>query len=125
MPANVEGSDNRLAVYGSLAPGRKNHWVLAGIAGTWSAGKVRGQLHPHGWGATEGYPAMTYDENGSEIEVEVFESGALPEHWKRVDEFEGVQYVRTLVPVSMADGRTLLCNIYELNRGLLGARFSG
>jgi gamma-glutamylcyclotransferase (GGCT)/AIG2-like uncharacterized protein YtfP len=68
---------------------------------------------------------MTYDESGSDIEVQVFESDALPEHWKRIDDFEGVQYVRTLVPVSMPDGRMLLCNIYELNRGLLGARVSG
>jgi gamma-glutamylcyclotransferase (GGCT)/AIG2-like uncharacterized protein YtfP len=125
MPASDEESAHRLAVYGSLAPGKKNAWVLAGVAGTWTAGIVRGQLHPYGWGATEGYPAMTYDEAGTEIAVQVFESSELPQHWQRLDEFEGVQYVRTLVPIVLADGRNLLCNIYELNRGLLGARVSG
>jgi gamma-glutamylcyclotransferase (GGCT)/AIG2-like uncharacterized protein YtfP len=125
MQASSEGSEHRLAVYGSLAPGRKNHWVLEGMPGSWSPGVVRGELHPYGWGATEGYPAMTYDEKGPQVDVQVFESNALPDHWQRIDEFEGVQYVRTLVPVAMADGRNLLCNIYELNRGLLAARGSG
>jgi len=125
MQASAEGSENRLAVYGSLAPGKKNHWMLEGVPGTWSPGTVRGSLHPYGWGATEGYPAMTYDEAGAEIQVQVFESALLPQHWQRIDEFEGVQYVRTLVPIAMADGRNLLCNIYELNRGLLAARVIG
>jgi gamma-glutamylcyclotransferase (GGCT)/AIG2-like uncharacterized protein YtfP len=51
-------SECRLAVYGSLAPGRENHWVLAGMSGAWQKGSVRGRLHPEGWGATEGYPAI-------------------------------------------------------------------
>lgn len=67
---------------------------------------------------------MTYDENGQEIPVQVFESEELSLDWPRIDQFEGVEYVRTLVPVAMRDGRTLLCNIYELNRGLLGAKIS-
>jgi gamma-glutamylcyclotransferase (GGCT)/AIG2-like uncharacterized protein YtfP len=119
-----EGSEKRLAVYGSLAPGRSNHWVLEGLQGNWSPGTVRGEFHQQGWGATQGFPAMTYDENGQDITVQVFESEELPSEWVRIDQFEGVEYVRTLVPVVMSDGRTLLCNIYELNRGLLGARVS-
>ena len=125
MPADVQdGSENRLAVYGSLAPGQANHWVLEALRGTWSRGIVRGKLHQHGWGSAQGYPAMTYDENGQEIPVQVFESEELSLDWPRIDQFEGVEYVRTLVPVAMRDGRTLLCNIYELNRGLLGAKIS-
>jgi gamma-glutamylcyclotransferase (GGCT)/AIG2-like uncharacterized protein YtfP len=119
MPASTgDGSENRLAVYGSLAPGKKNHWVLAGIAGAWSKGTVRGHLHQEGWGATDGFPAMTYDDNGDLIEVQVFESEELPAHWARLDEFEGEEYQRVLVPVFMANRSSVLCNIYELNRKL-------
>lgn len=125
MQADVkEGSEKRLAVYGSLAPGKSNHWVLEGLRGKWSVGTVRGEFHEQGWGATQGFPAMTFAESGQEIPVQVFESEELPTEWARIDQFEGVEYVRTLVPVAMHDGRTLLCNIYELNRGLLGAKVS-
>jgi gamma-glutamylcyclotransferase (GGCT)/AIG2-like uncharacterized protein YtfP len=114
MPAD-DGS-TRLAVYGTLAPGRKYHWVLAGLKGTWSPGRVHGHLHPEGWGQTEGYPALVYDESAPEIAVEVLQSDDLPFHWARIDEFEGPQYRRTLVPVSFESGQRLPCNIYELNR---------
>ena len=110
-----EANPNRLAVYGSLAPGKENHWVLDGLKGTWAKGAVRGQLHQQGWGATRGFPAMKYDASGSEIQVQVFESDDLPEHWQRIDEFEGDEYRRTLVPVTFVDGAVRPCFIYALN----------
>jgi len=105
----------RLAVYGTLAPGRKNHWVLAGLHGTWFSGTARGHLHPEGWGAT-GYPELVYDEGGPEVDVQVFESSELPKHWARIDEFEGSQYRRTIVPAVLSSGRKVQCHVYELNR---------
>jgi len=112
----VDNASCRLAVYGTLAPGRKNHWVLERLKGTWFAGTVRGHLHPEGWGATQGYPALVYDESGPEVPVQVFESSDLPKHWSRIDEFEGPQYRRTTVPVVLSSGRKTQCHIYELNR---------
>src|ERR1700751_4068590 len=97
----VDENPNRLAVYGTLAPGRENYWVLAGLKGTWSQGTVRGYLFAEGWGASQGYPAMTYDARGSEIAVQVFESDDLPRHWARIDEFEGPEYRRVVVPGSL------------------------
>jgi gamma-glutamylcyclotransferase (GGCT)/AIG2-like uncharacterized protein YtfP len=38
----------RLAVYGSLAPGQANHHQLAGLAGEWRSGVVRGWLTASG-----------------------------------------------------------------------------
>jgi gamma-glutamylcyclotransferase (GGCT)/AIG2-like uncharacterized protein YtfP len=112
----VDDASCRLAVYGTLAPGRKDHWVLEGLKGTWSAGTVRGHLHPEGWGATDGYPALMYDEDGPEVPVQVFESSELPKHWTRLDEFEGSQYRRTTVPVVLSSRQKVQCHIYELNR---------
>ena len=34
-------SSERLAVYGSLAPGRENHTKIEHLGGTWQAGRVR------------------------------------------------------------------------------------
>ncbi len=52
--------DEHLVVYGTLAPGRPNHHVVADIAGRWFTGWVEGDLHDHGWGAADGYPAMAW-----------------------------------------------------------------
>jgi gamma-glutamylcyclotransferase (GGCT)/AIG2-like uncharacterized protein YtfP len=112
----VDDASCRLVVYGTLAPGRKNHSALEGLKGTWSAGAVRGYLHPEGWGATAGYPALVHDESGPELAVQVFESTELPNHWSRIDEFEGPQYRRTVVPVILPSGQTVHGHIYELNR---------
>jgi gamma-glutamylcyclotransferase (GGCT)/AIG2-like uncharacterized protein YtfP len=96
--------DQRLAVYGTLAPGRSNHHELAGLRGSWRPGAVRGLLVPEGWGATLGYPALILDPAGPVVEVQLFESADLPAHWPRLDDFEGPGYKRTAVTVETADG---------------------
>jgi gamma-glutamylcyclotransferase (GGCT)/AIG2-like uncharacterized protein YtfP len=112
----ADDASTRLAVYGTLAPGRKNHWVLEGLKGTWSEGTVRGYLHAEGWGASEGYPALVCEENGHEVPVQVFESEELPANWRGIDEFEGDGYRRTVTPVLLSSGQVVHCHIYELNR---------
>lgn len=103
--ANVCGAvDTRLATYGTLAPGRVNHHQLAGLQGHWRQGTVRGTLVETGWGATLGFPALVLDPEGSVIDVHLFESPDLPDHWDRLDEFEGDGYRRVIACVSTADG---------------------
>ena len=96
-------TDHRLAAYGTLAPGRPNHHRLSGLAGAWRVGKVRGTLVQKGWGAALGYPALVPGD-GEEIEVHLFESADLPDHWKRLDDFEGAEYRRVPVQVRTDDG---------------------
>ena len=96
--------EHRLAVYGSLAPGRSNHGQLAGLAGDWSPGAVRGELHQAGWGADQGFPGLVLDPEGVEIAVQVFSSQDLPAHWARLDAFEGDDYRRVAVTVAGPDG---------------------
>jgi hypothetical protein len=50
------GPEVRLATYGTLAPGRRNHGQLNELPGRWLVGQVRGSLAEAGWGATLGYP---------------------------------------------------------------------
>lgn len=105
--------DTRLAVYGSLAPGRVNHGQLSALAGSWHPGTVRGFLRPAGWGAALGFPGLVLDPAGPEVAVNVFESAELPKHWARLDEFEGPGYRRAVASVRMEDG-VVAASIYVL-----------
>jgi gamma-glutamylcyclotransferase (GGCT)/AIG2-like uncharacterized protein YtfP len=105
MPADQDTTaDTRLATYGTLAPGRVNHYQLAGMTGTWRQGTVRGWLRVAGWAATLGYPALILDPTGPLVDVYLFDSPELPEHWSRLDEFEGIEYQRVVTQVHTSDG---------------------
>jgi gamma-glutamylcyclotransferase (GGCT)/AIG2-like uncharacterized protein YtfP len=106
-------ADDRLATYGSLAPGRANHHHVAGLRGRWSAGVVRGRLVADGWGAALGYPALVLDPDGPEVDVQVLESADLPAHWARLDDFEGPGYQRVVTTVRTATGE-MVASIYVL-----------
>lgn len=95
------GLDHRLAVYGTLAPGRSNHHQLAALHGRWLLGQVRGTLHEDGW---HGYPGFVVGDDRPLVDVHVFESLDLPAHWDRLDAFEGPAYRRVAVRVETADG---------------------
>lgn len=106
-------AETRLATYGTLAPGRPNHHQLAALGGQWSQGRVRGKLVEAGWGASLGYPGLVLDQDGAELDVQLFQSDDLPEHWSRLDAFEGDGYRRVITAVLTADGEIDAC-IYVL-----------
>lgn len=109
-------TDSRLATYGTLSPGRVNHRELAGLKGSWRQGTVRGKLFPNGWGAALGYPGLVLDPQGPIVEVHLFESPDLPQHWARLDEFEGDGYRRVITQVQTAE-RDVDTWIYVLASG--------
>jgi len=112
------GADRRLAVYGSLAPGRSNHDQLAGLRGRWVPGlRVRGELLRLGWGSGLGYPGLRWSPDGPPVPVELFVSDDLPAHWARLDAFEGPDYRRILVPVHDGDEVVEIANLYEAVTG--------
>jgi gamma-glutamylcyclotransferase (GGCT)/AIG2-like uncharacterized protein YtfP len=96
--------EHRLAVYGSLAPGKSNHHQLAGLSGDWRPGVVRGRLKNEGWGSGEGFPGLSPDPMGPEVPVQVFVSADLCAHWARLDAFEGADYRRVPIEVATPDG---------------------
>jgi gamma-glutamylcyclotransferase (GGCT)/AIG2-like uncharacterized protein YtfP len=104
----------RLAVYGSLAPGKENHHRIEHLVGRWSKARVHGDLLDRGWGANLGFPAMRWRAEGEPIEVDVLESPQLPEAWSEIDRFEGSGYVRILVPFYNRSDFIGVTNIYEL-----------
>jgi gamma-glutamylcyclotransferase (GGCT)/AIG2-like uncharacterized protein YtfP len=114
------GTSQRLAVYGSLAPGRQNHHIVAPLGGTWTEGVVEGDLATYGWGAAIGFPALRLRPGGPAVAAHVLTSAALRGAWAELDAFEGAEYRRVLVPVwSAAEPRVLLtvANLYEAVAG--------
>jgi gamma-glutamylcyclotransferase (GGCT)/AIG2-like uncharacterized protein YtfP len=105
------GVATRLATYGSLSPGEINHSQLSGLKGRWLKGRVRGHLQDAGWGSSMGFPGLTLDAGGPEVNVNVLESSELPDHWLRLDEFEGAEYRRVVTHVQTEDGM-IEANIY-------------
>lgn len=105
--------NERLAVYGSLQPGGKNHDLLADLDGVWVPAFVHGTLHPSGWAADDGYLGLKLSDNAPPVSVLIFYSRALPSLWAELDEFEGSDYRRTRVCAWVGADRFLV-NIYEL-----------
>jgi gamma-glutamylcyclotransferase (GGCT)/AIG2-like uncharacterized protein YtfP len=112
---DIFGASHHLAIYGSLAPGEANHSVIESVPGVWLDASVRGEVHPTGWGLTGGFPGMKWRLRGARFPVKMFVSTALVDHWARLDEFEGPEYVRILVPVYDEKlNATTVANVYEV-----------
>jgi gamma-glutamylcyclotransferase (GGCT)/AIG2-like uncharacterized protein YtfP len=109
-------SSHHFAIYGSLAPGKSNHVMIEDIPGQWLEGYVQGKLHESGWGSDIGFPGIVWQPSGPKVKVHLFMSDQLPEHWQRLDQFEGVEYQRSLVPVHDDKGIITVANIYEIRK---------
>ncbi len=110
----TEEHHTRLAVYGSLAPGKSNHHHLADLSGTWSEGWVEGDLHDRGWGAGMGFPGLVPRPGGPRVRVHLLDSPDLPGHWARLDAFEGQAYIRHHVKVHRESATSVDACIYAL-----------
>ena len=109
----IAAAARRLAVYGTLAPGRANAHVLEPLGGRWFDGTVRGRRINAGWGDTYGYPGLQLDPDGDEIAVQVLEAAGLPERFAELDAFEGAEYERVIAEVR-TPACTLLANVYVI-----------
>ncbi len=65
---------------------------------------MRGTLIEAGRRAKFGYPGLILDPDEAPIEGFVFESRARPNHWHRLDAFEGPGYRRIAADVWTAEG---------------------
>ncbi|MFW9992900.1 MAG: gamma-glutamylcyclotransferase family protein [Candidatus Odinarchaeota archaeon] len=77
---------------------------------------IHGKLYESGWRSDIGFPRIVWKPSGSKVNVYLFVSDHLPEHWQRLDNFEGEEYRRSLVPVHGDKGVIALANIYEIRR---------
>jgi len=85
------GTDCRLFIYGTLAPGRSNHHIMNGMTGVWQKAVAKGHLGSCEWGPYKGYPGFTPSEHGTWVDGYLFSSPDLPQNWQRLDDFEGEQ----------------------------------
>ncbi len=107
-------ASHHLIVYGSLMPGGLNHGLISDLGGSWRKGWVTGELLDRGWSAAMSYPALRWCPDGERIPAYVFISSDLPDHWRRLDDFEGLEYRRILAPFWSQDGSVLVGNVYAM-----------
>lgn len=113
--AEFAGANTKLAVYGSLGPGRENEHVMTAIGGAWREGfAMPGVRQDGGWGAAIGYPGVVWKTGPSVVDVFVFDSAALPNHWDDLDAFEGDEYARLYVPVTRRGAQPEITFTYAL-----------
>ena len=65
-----------------------------------------------GWGAAMGYPALRWCPEGDRIDAHLLVSQELPQHWSRLDDFEGLEYERILAPFHDSSGLVAVGNLY-------------
>ncbi|SFN05314.1 gamma-glutamylcyclotransferase [Thermodesulforhabdus norvegica] len=99
--------DQKLVVYGTLAPNAPNERLLKNIAGTWQDCKIRGRIIQR-----HGLKYFKWIPDADEINTKMFVSESLSDKLSSIDQFEGEDYHRILIPAKV--GKDLVvANIYE------------
>jgi gamma-glutamylcyclotransferase (GGCT)/AIG2-like uncharacterized protein YtfP len=98
--------EERLIVYGSLAPGGSNAFMLAGLEGEWYRCLIRGHL-----GHYRGFKSFRYDPRGPEHKAWLFSSANLSRVIQDLDDFEGEEYERRVIPARVGD-RQVQAQVY-------------
>jgi gamma-glutamylcyclotransferase (GGCT)/AIG2-like uncharacterized protein YtfP len=111
LEALLERPKTRLAAYGTLQPGQSNHAMLAAVGGSWLTATVQGVRF-----MANGYPAFKWGPGPAEVPVSVLTADGLADQWARLDDFEGADYRRILVPARLPNGTILVANLYEYAR---------
>jgi gamma-glutamylcyclotransferase (GGCT)/AIG2-like uncharacterized protein YtfP len=99
--------EESLIVYGSLAPGEANHFLLAGLEGEWYRCRIRGQM-----GNYRGFKSFRYDPRGPEHPAWLLSSPDISRVLPELDDFEGDEYERIIIPARVGD-RWVMAQIYE------------
>jgi gamma-glutamylcyclotransferase (GGCT)/AIG2-like uncharacterized protein YtfP len=89
----------KLISYGTLAPGQPNHSLISDLAGAWAECVVRGTMNQQ-----DGFSRFIWNPTGSEQTASLLSSDCLPDNWNRIDQFEGKEYRRQLIPARTPGG---------------------
>ena len=119
---------NTLCVYSTLAPGQVNAYVLAPLSGAWTEAQISGSLHNAGWGAVHGCPGarltdndidkMTADSHPTSVVNSVlFESEDLADFWRRLYDFEGIDYRAEVTTARLVTGEYRRYVVYTVLAG--------
>jgi hypothetical protein len=102
----TDNPETKLIVYGSLAPGGVNAFMLAGLVGEWHPCRIRGRM-----GTFQGFKSFRYDPKGAEHPAWLFSSAELHRVISDLDDFEGEAYARVVIPVRVS-GRWVMAQVY-------------
>jgi hypothetical protein len=102
----TDSPDTRLIVYGSLAPGGVNAFMLAGLVGEWRPCSIRGRM-----GTYRGFKSFRYDPEGLEHPAWLLASADLPRVISELDDFEGEEYERRIIPARVKH-RWVMAQVY-------------
>jgi gamma-glutamylcyclotransferase (GGCT)/AIG2-like uncharacterized protein YtfP len=105
--SHTSNPEERLIVYGSLAPGESNAFILSGLIGEWYRCTIRGHL-----GRYRGFRSFRYDPQGPEHTAWLLESAELPRILPDLDDFEGEEYERIIIPAEV-NGRMVMAQVYQ------------
>ena len=102
----LDRPDERLVVYGTLAPGQPNHRIIEDLDGDISGCYVSGHVIE-----TDGLPFFTWGAATGDVKAQLLRSRQLPDMWESLDRFEGGGYKRRLIPATTGSG-LLVASIY-------------
>ncbi len=94
----LDRPDYKLVVYGTLAPGEPNHFILEPPSGKWKDCQINGKIETQ-----DDFPFFKWSPSSPKIQVKLFKSESLPKKWQELDQFEGSHYRRHMVPVFVED----------------------
>lgn len=106
----LDKPDQKLVVYGTLAPGQPNYGMLERLHGSFEECKVKGSIEE-----VNQLPFFVWKPHGQLVKAKLFTSSSLPSHWENLDRFEGENYKRILIPVKKADSISI-ANVYVKNQ---------
>ena len=107
----LDKPDERLVIYGTLAPGKPNHNVIEDLSGVYCGCSVHGRISE-----VDGLPYFTWAPSEASLAAQLFSSRQLPDKWDDLDRFEGDGYKRRLIPATVDDGLTV-ASIYMSTAG--------
>jgi gamma-glutamylcyclotransferase (GGCT)/AIG2-like uncharacterized protein YtfP len=102
----LDHPSHKFVAYGTLRPGQPGHAVLKNVDGAWSSVTLHGVVHEK-----DGLPAFSHSGHADGVAAELLVSKDLPDHWRRLDEFEGARYERHL-GLYRGDGALGIGNVY-------------
>jgi gamma-glutamylcyclotransferase (GGCT)/AIG2-like uncharacterized protein YtfP len=98
----LDRPDERLVIYGTLAPGKSNHNVIADLRGEYRDCAVHGRISE-----VDGFPHFTWARSDASLGALLFSSKQLPGMWGALDRFEGDGYKRRLIPATIDSGLSI------------------
>jgi hypothetical protein len=87
--------------------------LLESIGGRWENATVRGELIEAGSAPGVYYPRIILDEDGGDVDGFLFISENLPNHWDKLDRYEGDDYQRVVTNVTLENGSIVEACMYE------------